>query len=60
MVFAIGGALPAGLVVEVILLEGSGVAQASLEPHGSAFERLENAFCWVVAEAAAFGGPWEV
>ena len=60
IVFAIGGALPAGFVVDVTLLEGSGVAQASLEPHGSALERLENAFCWDVVEAVGLGGPREV
>lgn len=59
MVFAIGGALTVDFVVEVALMEGSGVAQASLEPHGSALERLENAFCWVIAEFAGFVGPWE-
>lgn len=60
IVFALAGALPAGFVVDATLVEGSGVAQASLEPHGSAVERLENAFCCDVAEVAGFGGPWEV
>lgn len=60
IMLAIGGALPTGFDVEVTLLDGSEVAQASLEPHGSAFERLENAFCWDVVEVAGFGGPREV
>lgn len=60
IVFAMGGALLAGFVVDATLVEGSGVAQASLEPQGSALERLANAFCWEVVEVAAFGGPWEV
>ena len=57
IVVAMDGAFPAGLVVDVVLAAGSGVAQASLEPQGSALERLTNAFAWVALEAAGFGGP---
>jgi hypothetical protein len=60
IVVAMGGALSASFVVDAVLLEGSGVAQASLEPHGSALERLANAFTWDVVEFAGFGGPWEL
>ncbi len=60
IVVAMGGALSASFVVDATLLEGSGFAQASLELHGSALERLENAFTLDVVEFAAFGGPWEL
>jgi hypothetical protein len=48
-----------GFAVDAAPLEGSGVAQASLEPQGSAPERPENALTWVVVEAD-FGGPFGV
>lgn len=50
-----GALLTAGFVVDVALTVGSELAQASLEPQGSALERLENAFNWEMDEVVACG-----